>query len=110
LRSRRPEGNTEEGDDDTGEPSGRVIFFSSDKILLVGKMIAILLSVTILLLPVFLLSLVRMDTKVATTVVLVFVLAFVVMMSLLAGAKAEGVFISACAYVVAPSRPTRSLC
>lgn len=61
------------------------------------NLIAISLSVAILLLPVFLLSLVAMARTVATCLVLIFVLAFAMLMSLFAGAKAETVFLSTCA-------------
>jgi hypothetical protein len=50
-----------------------------------------------LLAPVLLLSLVSMQRKLATTVVIVFVLAFAVLMSALAGAKVEVIFLSTCA-------------
>ncbi|KAN0095720.1 hypothetical protein V8E51_016431 [Hyaloscypha variabilis] len=59
---------------------------------------AILIPVTMLLAPVLLLSLVSMQRKLATTVVIVFVLAFAVLMSALAGAKVEVIFLSTCAY------------
>ncbi|KAH8751027.1 hypothetical protein BGZ57DRAFT_959075 [Hyaloscypha finlandica] len=59
---------------------------------------AILIPVTMLLVPVLLLSLVSMQRKLATTVVIVFVLAFAVLMSALAGAKVEVIFLSTCAY------------
>jgi len=58
---------------------------------------AILIPVTMLLAPVLLLSLVSMQRKLATTVVIVFVLAFAVLMSALAGAKVEVIFLSTCA-------------
>jgi len=58
---------------------------------------AILIPVTMLLGLVLLLYLVSMQRKPATTVVIVFVLAFAVLMSALAGAKVEVIFLSTCA-------------
>lgn len=89
----RKKGEAEKVDEECGE----VIYFSKRKIVLVAKLIAILLSVVILLLPVFMLSVITMNRKIATTLVLIFVLTFAILMSLFADAKAEIVFISTCA-------------
>lgn len=75
-----------------------VVLFSKKRIVIVAKLIAVLLSVVILLLPVFMLSIVSMEKSLATTLVLIFVLVFGLLMSLFAGAKAGTVFVSSCAY------------
>ncbi|PMD40347.1 hypothetical protein L207DRAFT_565827 [Hyaloscypha variabilis F] len=73
--------------------------FSALRIPRLAKFVfAILIPVTMLLAPVLLLSLISMQRKLATTVVIVFVLAFAVLMSALAGAKVEVIFLSTCAY------------
>ena len=58
-------------------------------------MIAICLVVAILLIPIFLLFLTELSRKTTSVMVLVFVLAFAVSMSLM-GAKAESVFVGTC--------------
>ncbi|KIN08807.1 hypothetical protein OIDMADRAFT_23563 [Oidiodendron maius Zn] len=74
-----------------------VYLFSNDKISLFAQMIAICLVVAILLIPIFLLFLTEMSRKTTSVMVLVFVLAFAVSMSLM-GAKAESVFVGTCTY------------
>lgn len=66
---------------------------------LIKFILAILIPIGMLLLPVLLLALVSMERREATTVVIVFVLAFALLMAGLAGAKAEVVFLSTCALV-----------
>jgi hypothetical protein len=61
-------------------------------------MIAICLAVAILLIPIFLLFLTEMSRKASSVMVLLFVLAFAISMSLM-GAKAESVFVGTCTWV-----------
>ncbi|KIM98467.1 hypothetical protein OIDMADRAFT_181832, partial [Oidiodendron maius Zn] len=75
-----------------------IFLFSKARILLLAKLIAVLISVISLLLPVFLLAVVPMERKVATTLVLIFVLAFALLLSLFVGANAKAVFLASCAY------------
>jgi hypothetical protein len=74
-----------------------IFFFSKTRILVLAKLIAVLISVVLLLLPVFLLAVVPMQRKVATTLVLIFVLAFAFFLSLLMGENAKAVFVASCA-------------
>jgi ABC-type protease/lipase transport system fused ATPase/permease subunit len=91
LQSRNNSARSKEAEAD------EVVLFSTKRIIIVAKLIAVLISVVILLLPVFMLSIVPMKRKIATTLVLIFVLIFGLLMSLFAGAKARTVFVSSCA-------------
>ena len=84
-------------DETPGVQDPQVYFFSTDKIALVGKIMAVCVAVTIVLIPVFLLFLTEMSRKTTSIMVLVFVLGFATLMSLLTGASVERVFAATCA-------------
>jgi hypothetical protein len=84
-------------DETPGVQDQQVYFFSTDKIALVGKIMAVCVAVTIVLIPVFLLFLTEMSRKTTSIMVLVFVLGFATLMSLLTGASVERVFAATCA-------------
>jgi uncharacterized RDD family membrane protein YckC len=79
-----------------GTHDQHVYFFSSEKVSLVAKIMAVCVAVTILLIPVFLLFLTQMTRNMTSVMILIFVLAFATLMSLFTGARAESVFISTC--------------
>jgi hypothetical protein len=81
----------------TGDPD--VYSFSRSKIVVVGRLIAVCVAVTVLLIPIFLLYLTQMSRGAVAGMVLAFVLAFAALMSLFTGAGAEVVFIGTCTYV-----------
>jgi hypothetical protein len=81
----------------TGDPD--VYSFSRSKIAVVGRLIAVCVAVTALLIPIFLLYLTQMSRSAVAGMVLAFVLAFVVLMSLFTDAGAEVMFIGTCTYV-----------
>jgi hypothetical protein len=74
-----------------------VHFFSSKKIAFVGRLAAVVVAVTILLIPIFLLYLTQMSRGAVSGMVLAFVLAFATLMSLLTSAGVETVFAGTCA-------------
>jgi hypothetical protein len=74
-----------------------VHFFSTTKIAFVGRLAAVCIAVTILLIPIFLLYLTRMSRVAVSGMVLAFVLAFATLMSLLTSAGVETVFLGTCA-------------
>lgn len=73
-----------------------VHFFSSAKIAFVGRLAAVCVAVTILLIPIFLLYLTKMSRGAVSGMVLAFVLAFATLMSFLTSAGVETVFASTC--------------
>ncbi|KAH8589330.1 hypothetical protein B0O99DRAFT_336721 [Bisporella sp. PMI_857] len=84
-------------DEAPGIQDQHVYFFSTDKIARVGKIMAVCMAVTIVLIPVFLLFLTELSKKATSIMVLVFVLSFAALMSLLTGARVENVFAATCA-------------
>jgi len=85
-----------------GAEDPSVYFFSRSKIILVGKIIAICLAVTILLIPIFLLYLTDLSRGEVAGMVLAFVLMFAMLMSLFTGAGVEVVFVGSCTYCYTP--------
>jgi hypothetical protein len=74
-----------------------VHFFSSAKIAFVGRLAAVCVAVTILLIPIFLLYLTSMSRGAVSGMVLAFVLTFAMLVSLLTSAGVETVFVGTCA-------------
>ncbi|KAF8850126.1 hypothetical protein BDZ45DRAFT_207642 [Acephala macrosclerotiorum] len=81
-----------------GTHDKQVQFFSSAKLALFAKFLTICVAITILLIPIFLLSLVEMSKVVTLIVVLIFVLTFATLMSLLTAAGPESIFVGTCTY------------
>ncbi|KAH7395481.1 hypothetical protein BKA64DRAFT_60032 [Cadophora sp. MPI-SDFR-AT-0126] len=74
-----------------------VFFFSESRIALAAKLLSVCVAVTVLMIPVFLLYLTKMDPKAISIIVLMFVLAFATIVSLFTDAKMETVFVGTCA-------------
>lgn len=83
-----------------GTQDPAVHFFSSVKIAFVGRLAAVCVAVTILLIPIFLLYLTQMSRRAVSGMLLAFVLAFATLISLFTSSGAETVFVSTCAYVI----------
>jgi hypothetical protein len=79
-----------------GAEDPEVHFFCRSRIVLVGKLIAVCIAVTILLIPIFVLYLTEMGRKEVSAMVLVFVLMFAMLTSLFTDAAVEIVFVGTC--------------
>jgi len=70
-----------------------VHFFTAQRITVLVRFITVIIASTVILTPVLIFSLMDLSQKAASCVVLVFVLAFVIVMLLLTEAKMEDLFI-----------------
>jgi hypothetical protein len=75
-----------------------VFFFSNARIAIAAKLMAVCVAVTLLLIPVFLLYLTDMSRKTTSVTVLLFVIAFAILISIFSGARVENVFVGTCTY------------
>ncbi|CAG8971913.1 hypothetical protein HYALB_00007829 [Hymenoscyphus albidus] len=78
--------------------SAGIYTFSRTKAVIVAKVLALIITFTILLMPVMLLYLKPMSNAARARMVLVFVLAFATLMSLFLKARVEVLFIGTCTY------------
>ncbi len=79
-----------------GKNDKQVHFFSGSQLELFANLLMACVAVTVLVMPIFLLSLVNMSRAATSGVILVFVLLFATLMSLISGARPEGVLVGTC--------------